>query len=140
MIKIHKLKKEVTRIDNVIKSKQTIRVELKNFIMNNDDLRTLERKYKNTSFGHYNNKTFFSFSCTEKSSCAPEDVFDFNIGKKIAEARCTNKARAKISRILKCILNIQGAKLKEIRDFNANIVYDDMEKVLAEFYNNNQED
>ena len=139
MIKIQRIKKDSQRFGNKVQTTESIRVVIDNFNINPNDASFVERKYQGCLTGHYSNVFFISFTCEASAKCAPEDRFDFRTGKIIAERRCWNKVKNKTSRILKDILNLQGLKLKEIRDFNANIVYDDMEKVLAEFYNNSQE-
>ena len=140
MIKIQRIQKNTKRQDDSVYTTERIRVIIDNFSIEPDNAAKIERKYQGLRIGHYKNIMFLSFTCRSNAKCSPEDKFDFRTGKIIAERRCWNKVKNKTSRILKDILNLQGLKLKEIRDFNANIVYDDMEKVLAEFYNNNQED
>jgi hypothetical protein len=140
MIKIQRIKKDTQQSGNIVQTTESIRVLIDNFNIDPKDMSFIERKYQGCLTGHYSNIFFINFNCKSTAKCAPEDKFNFRTGKIIAERRCWNKVKNKTSRILKDILNLQGLKLKEIRDFNANIVYDDMEKVLAEFYNNNQED
>ena len=140
MIKIQRIKKDTKQNNNVVFTTEDIRLVIDNFDMEPKDKFLISKKYNGCQIGHFNNKMFIKFTCRSTAKCSPEDKFDFRTGKIIAERRCWNKVKNKTSRILKDILNLQGLKLKEIRDFNANIVYDDMEKVLAEFYNNNQED
>lgn len=140
MIKIQRIKKDTQRKDRSVVTRELIKVVINDFNIDQKYMDLIEKKYQNVTLGHYNNIFFIGFECTANAKCSPDDRFNFRTGKIIAERRCWNKVKNKTSRILKDILNIQGLKLKEIRDFNANIVYDDMEKVLAEFYNNNQED
>lgn len=139
MIKIQRLKKDTQQKDWIVETTELIKVVIDDFNIDQRYVKSIEKKYSNITLGHYNNTFFIGFECKANAKCYPEDKFDFRTGKIIAERRCWNKVKNKTSRILKDILNLQGMKLKEIRDFNANIVYDDMEKVLAEFYNNNQE-
>lgn len=140
MIKIQRIKKDTKQNNNVVFTTEDIRLVIDNFDMEPKEKLLISKKYNGCQIGHFNNQMFVRFTCRATAKCSSEDKFDFRTGKIIAERRCWNKVKNKTSRILKDILNAQGLKLKEIRDFNANIVYDDMEKVLAEFYNNNQED
>lgn len=139
MIKIQRLKKDTQQKDWVVETTELIKVVIDDFNIDPRYVNSIEKKYSNITLGHYNNIFFIGFECRANAKCSPDDKFSFRTGKIIAERRCWNKVKNKTSRILKDILNTQGLKLKEIRDFNASIVYDDMEKVLAEFYSNNQE-
>lgn len=139
MIKIQRIKKDTQQKNCVVETTELIKVVIDDFNIDTRYVKSIEKKYSNVTLGHYNNIFFIGFECKANAKCSPEDVFSFRTGKVISERRCWNKVKNKTSRILKDILNLQELKIKEIRDFDSNIVYDDMEKVIAEFYNNNQE-